>query len=324
MQPHRSSKSVYAAIVFVLLLWAGLAAVYFGRNAIFDWWRLQGYTPPAAIVALADDTTMSDDSRRLFYVYRPSIDESDSFNTHCRDSEFTIVLGCYISYQGIYIFNIDDERLAGVQQVTAAHELLHAEYDRLSSGERARVDKMLADFYAGLRDTRITETVAQYEQKDPGSVPNELHSIIGTEVRDLPDNIEQYYAQYFTDRRKIVAYSENYESAFSSRKSQIDDIEKQLTTLKTQIEYANRELESRQDYITNTGASLKQRAANGSASQSEIDAYNQDVDDFNAKINTTNRLVSTYNSKREEYLKLVGEQNDLFKEIDSRQSIDTQ
>lgn len=320
MQP-RKSRFVPVAIILMLCFWALAGITLFGRNAVFDWWRLQGYVPSAEVEALANDTTMNDTSRRLFYAYHPSIEAGTSFNKHCRDSEYTIVLGCYRLYDGIYIFNIDDERLRGVQEVTAAHELLHAGYDRLSGSERERVDTLLMKAYKDLRDARIQKTVAQYEEKDPGSVPSELHSILGTEVRDLPEELEEYYKKYFTDRSKVVAYSEHYESAFSSRKSQIENLEKELESLKAKVDTANKDLASHEADLSTRGAGLKQRAANGSASQQEIDEYNNSVSTFNAKIASTNRLVDSYNSKRQQYLKLVGEQNDLFKEIDSRQGI---
>lgn len=318
MQSTRSSKSVYVAIFLVLLFWAALGTAVFGRNAVFDWWRLRDYVPPAAVVQLADDTTMSDDAKRLFYAYHPSVESSETFNTHCRDNEFTIVLGCYIQYKGIYIFDIDDPRLEGVQQVTAAHELLHAAYDRLSNGERDRIDTLTAQVYEDLQDDRIRKTVEQYREDDPSSVPNELHSILATEVRDLPDELEEHYALYFADRSKIVAYSEKYDAAFESRTTQIESLGKEIDKLKADIEYANRELESQGTYLNEEGSRLQQRANNGQATDQEIAAFNRSVDEYNDEIARVNRLIKTFNTKREQYNALVGEQEELMQEIDSR------
>lgn len=319
MQPQSSSqKSVAFGIFIVLCMWVALAGTFFFRHDVFAWWRLRDYTPPAEVVQLADDTTMNGDTKRLFYVYHPRVESSESFNAHCRDSEYTIVLGCYISYQGIYIFNIDDERLDGVQQVTAAHEVLHAAYDQLSSGERKHVDGMLADVFGNLADDRIKSTIEQYRKNDPKSVPNELHSIIATEVRVLPEELEMYYKKYFNDRSKIVDYSEKYESAFSSRKSQIEAMANELKQLKQSIDENNNELQIEGDDLAARSSTLQRRADSGDLSQSEIDNYNAEVDRYNAKVAATTRMITNYNTKRDQYLKLVGEQDELFSEIDSR------
>jgi uncharacterized membrane protein len=319
VQPKSSShKSVIFGICVVICIWLSLAGAFFLRHDIFAWWRLRDYTPPAEVVQLAEETTMNADTKRLFYVYHPKIEPSDSFNAHCRDSEYTIVLGCYISYQGIYIFDIDDARLDGVLQVTAAHEVLHAAYEQLSVSERARVDGMLARTFADLSDDRIENTIEQYRKNDPESVPNELHSIIATEVRLLPPELETYYKKYFTDRSKIVDYSEKYEAAFSSRKNQIEAIAKELKELKQAIDEKNTELKVEGTDLSARGAVLQRRADSGELSQSELNDYNADVDKYNAKGATTSRLITSYNAKREQYLQLVGEQDELFSEIDSR------
>ena len=65
------------------------------------------------------------------------------------------MLGCYILNKGIYVYDITDDRLAGVRQVTTAHEMLHAAYDRLSVKERAQVDAMTAAAYEKLDNIRI-------------------------------------------------------------------------------------------------------------------------------------------------------------------------
>lgn len=242
LQPAPKRRGAAITIILSVLFWGALALALFQKQAIYDWWRLRDYDPPAAIAQLASDTTMSDGTRRLFYVYHPAIEARDKFNAHC-SAEFTIVLGCYISNTGIYLYKIDDPRLSGVEQVTAAHEVLHAAYERLSSGEREEVDRWTAEVFANLDNERIAKTVAQYRDKDASSVPNELHSILGTEVRDLPADLENYYKRYFNDRSKVVGYSEAYEAAFSSRQDQIDSLEQRLTPMGEQIKKANAELE---------------------------------------------------------------------------------
>src|SRR5688500_6829178 len=102
-QVVRRSTSLILSLAFVAVAWLA----FLQRQAIYDWWRLRGYTPPARISALADQTTMNASTRRLFYVYHPELDDAATFNNHCREkSEQTIVLGCYVSNRGIYLFDV--------------------------------------------------------------------------------------------------------------------------------------------------------------------------------------------------------------------------
>src|SRR5690606_3442881 len=108
-----------------------------------------------------------------------------------------IVLGCFVEGQGIYLYNVSDERLDGVKEVTAAHEVLHAGYSRLSSRDKARINHLLDQAFQANNDERIKETVETYRKRDPSIVSNELHSILATEARELPSELEEHYRRYF-------------------------------------------------------------------------------------------------------------------------------
>ena len=151
---------VVLAIVLLVLL-AGVDQ----QQAIGDWLRLRGYTPNQEVTALADTDTFTSTSRHLFYINRPEIIPKSEFVGSCNNTkaEQTIVLGCYHGVQnGIFVLRIaNDSRLNGVMQVTAAHEMLHAAYDRLSNSERTKVNAMLEDYYHHqLKDARIQKTIA--------------------------------------------------------------------------------------------------------------------------------------------------------------------
>src|ERR1035438_2196603 len=105
------------------------------RYNIYDTYRLYDYTPPTAITQLAAQTTMTPYAKKLFYVYHPTLEGSTSFNKDCQVTEQAIVLGCTAINRGIWLFNVSDPQLNGVEQVTAAHEMLHVAYSRLRSEE---------------------------------------------------------------------------------------------------------------------------------------------------------------------------------------------
>lgn len=292
------------------------------RQAIFDWYRLRDYQPSAAIAALADNTTMTDTGRHLFYVYHAELQGRDDFNQSCQFSEQSIVLGCYVSNQGIYIYDVEDERLAGIEEVTAAHEVLHAAYDRLSSSERGRIDALTAQVFEGITNPRVLDSVKAYHDKDPAIVPNELHSIIGTEIRDIPEELETYYARYFKDRKTVVGYSEKYEKAFTERKARADSLLRQIEAVRVQIEQNDADLtRMRTELEAEYRALESQRAsAEPSSFNARVRAYNAQVQTYNTKVRQSYVLIDRHNALVNEYNQVVLEEKELIKAIDSRPS----
>jgi phage shock protein A len=293
---------------------AGLFALYQQRQAIYDWTRLRNYDPPPAVVQLASDTTMNDSARHLFYVYHPQLNNRDQFSQNCTNvGEQTIVLGCYVSRTGIYLFDIDDPRLEGVEQVTAAHEMLHAAYERLDTEERSRIDNLTQQTLNALADQRIRDTIENYRKKDPSVVPNELHSIIGTEVRSLPPELEAYYQRYFTNRAQIVGFSEKYEGVLTARRQHAEALEAQIKALRAQIEQL-------EDTLTAERADL-QRDRAGVDTQAEVTEYNARVGAYNAEIRHFNNLVAEHNNLVKEHEANALEEQSLFKALDSRPTL---
>jgi hypothetical protein len=313
----------YSVSILIVLL---AVTAWYKQDALFDAWRLRSYNPPAEVARLADTTTMTPSARRLFYVYRPALEDKGSFNQHCSNSEQTIVLGCYIEHQGIYLYNISDQRLNGVIEVTAAHEMLHGAYDRLSDKERQRIDGLTAGVAASLTDERIKSTVENYRKKDPSVVPNELHSILATEVRNLPPDLEAYYGRYFTNRKAIVDLADQYKQAFTEREDEVKSIDAQLEALKAQIDALNSSLESQQTALKTSYDDLQHKRSSGSVDQynAAVPTYNQAVSAYNRDVNQQKLLVTQYNSLVEQRNALATEENELIKALDSRSTIQQQ
>ena len=322
--PSRRTRIISFSAFLLVLLVAGL--LWLNRWNIYDAMRLRGYQAPAPIAQLATDTTMNSSTRRLFYVYHPELEDKSAFVQSCKSAEKTIVLGCYVPSQGIYLSNITDQRLAGVVQVTAAHETLHAAYDRLSSSDKANVDNMLNAAYQEVTDQRIKDTIEAY-RKEGADVTNELHSILGTEVRNLPADLETYYRRYFTNRLVIVAYSEKYEQAFTDRQKAVAEYDKQLASLKQQLDAAEASLSTQETALKDQRSQL-----DSLLNAKRYEAYNAGVPGYNASVNAYNKNVRNIRSLIEKYNDLVvkrnaivNEESELVKSIDSRpETINTQ
>ncbi len=316
MGPNTKRFGRLAAMGLVV---AAPLVIWTQRWNIYDTLRLRGYQPPAQIAQLATDTSLNDGSRRLFYVYHPELEQKQAFNDNCKSAEKTIVLGCYVSGRGIYLYSVTDERLNGVVQVTAAHETLHAAYERLDGREKQRVKGLIDDAYAKLTDQRIKDTIEDYRQNG-ADITNELHSILGTEVRSLPAELEQYYSRYFTNRLKIVEYSEKYEQAFTERKNRIADADRQLEALKQQINAGEASLGALSQELKNERARLDKLLASKdyAAYNAAVPGFNSRVNAYNAQVGQVRRLIDQFNALVAERNSIAAEENDLYKAIDSR------
>ena len=325
MQSSSNSSWVVIRRLLTLVAIVGIiAGVWFERYAIYDIYRLHDYNAPVPVSALATSDTMTKKAQNLFYVNHPQLLDRTSFGNHCPEDEQTIVLGCYVPRDGIYLFDVTDERLHGVEEVTAAHEMLHAAYERLDSNTREHIDTLTQQAYANLVDQRVRDNIEAYRRSDPSVVPNELHSILGTEVSSLPAELEQYYSQYFTNRAVVVAFSNNYEKEFTDRRATLDEDNNKLKDMKTRIDAAESELSSLKAQLLAQRQSMEDlsRAGNYEAFNAQVGPFNAGVDSYNAKAAALKIQIDAYNALVDQVKALQLEVNNLRQSLDSRQAQD--
>lgn len=325
---NRKTKKVRPWLLSTLFFTVVMAGVFLvglsQQRAIADWFLLHNYQAPARVDRLATQDTMTDKARRIFYVNRPVIEDRSDFIRSCPSGtqEKTIVLGCYRSDQaGIFLLNVSDSRLDGVKRVTAAHEMLHAAYDRLNADERKSIDAQLEAYYKnGLTDTRIKSTIDLYKVSEPKDVVNEMHSIFGTEVADLPKGLEQYYQHYFTNRKAIVAFSANYQSEFTSRRDQVAKDDARLKQLKADIDDREAALKSAQSDISNKQSTLMALRNNNnlSAYNAGVPAYNASVADYNNQVAVLKDVIVNYNTLVAERNAIALEEDQLVKSLSAQ------
>lgn len=313
----RYKKSVFSALLSALIFLFSLVMLV-NRQAVLDRVILLSYTPPDYIVGIADKIKITESSRTVFYANKPEILEKDTFNSTCPVSEESIVLGCYTG-RNIYIYNVVDERLQGVKEVTAAHELLHAEYDRISSSQRAKVNTLIEKQLELLTDQRILKNIEAYRLKDPSVVLNEAHSILGTEVSQLLPELEDYYKKYFSDRASIVKLSDAYESVFTSLKNQVEDYDKKLTELKKIIDAKEADLAVEADNLINWSSELEELKQKGDIYNynAQVQSYNASVENYRKHLSEVRSLISEYNAIVEKRNQLNIQQSSLFNSINS-------
>jgi hypothetical protein len=320
------TKKLFSTAIILAMIAVPILAVA-NAQAIGDWWSLRGYAPADPVVKLADEDTMTDKARHLFYVNHPElVSDKVKFRAACPLSEQTIVLGCYYHIEGsfregITVFDVTDARLSGVEEVTSAHEMLHAAYDRLSTNDKKRINNLLVDYYNNsLHDERIEATIESYKKTEPKDVVNEMHSVFGTEVGDLPAPLEDYYKQYFTDRHAITNFSNQYESVFAQNKAQLDNLKVQIDQLKSQLTADKNTIENEQNTLAAESNRMQGLLSSGKNQQ-----YNAAVDPYNRRVASLRYLISSYNSNInrinvlvEQYNGLAYAQESLYSSIDTR------
>lgn len=298
-----------------LIILALAGGIVSQRQAIQDEWQLYGYTAPVAVANLATQDGMTSYARRVYYVNRPGIISGSQFSQLCPSnnrSEKTIVLGCYHGGQsGIELLGVNDPFLNGVEQVTAAHEMLHAAYDRLSTSEKNKIDALLTNYYQhDLHDARLLAIIDAYKLSEPNDVVNEMHSVFGTEIVSLPLPLEQYYQRYFTNRMDVVAFAAKYQAEFTNRQNVVTQDDAQLATLKTQIESIQSDLADQLAVINDSQARLTAlRSSDVYAYNASVPAYNRLVDRYNSEVNYIQALTAQYNE-------LVNSRNAIALEVD--------
>ncbi|QNO38553.1 hypothetical protein H4J02_06015 [Protaetiibacter sp. SSC-01] len=319
---RRAGRWIAAVLVAALAVAVAIAAPWNPQNrqAWADQWVVWTEPPPERIEQLAVDLTLTETGRRIFFASRPQLDGATDFQDHC-PLEGGVVLGCY-GGGGIFIYEVTDERLSGTVEATAAHELLHAVYDRMSRDDRARVDAIVAEVVASLPegDPNIA-TVAGYAEKQHA---DEWHSRIGTGYLELPAELEEHYARIFADRSRVVAFEK-------ARTAQIDEYSARIEQLSAELDAGL--------------ADLEQRSAAYDAAIAELDT---DIEDFNRRADTVgafpsqeafqrerakllerqealeqervqlNADVDAYNAKIEELKSLDAQRAELYSQLDSR------
>lgn len=319
--PRRPRHRLFGSLLILLIWLVIFGLIAYNWQNIDDWWKLRGYQAPADIAQLASQDTMTPYGRKIFYVNHAAILTKTAFPQKCPNNggEQTIVLGCYHSDQaGIFLLGVDDPRLNGVEPVTAAHEMLHGAYDRLSSADKAKVNAMLLDYYNNdLHDQRLRDTIAAYKKTEPKDIVDEMHSIFGTEVANLPPGLEQYYSRYFTDRAQVAAYAAKYQAEFTSRQAAVAQDDAQLAALKQQIDSLESDLRAKQAAIEARQASLNSLQASGDITtyNADVPAYNALVNEYNSEVGQVRTLISQYNDLVAARNAIALQENQLSKEL---------
>jgi len=258
------------------------------------------------LVELVDGSELTRHARELVADNQTRVDDKDDFNRDCPNPESaaTLTLACYTGSR-IYVLRVDQPNLAGVMNVSLAHETLHAAFDELPRSERREVVDLLEAFMAETGDDRIEALLLEYKRTEPGRRATELHSLIGTQVADLPRALERHYARYFEDRSTVVDAFVGYQSVFDDLQVRYDELSLQAASIETQI--------------TDTDAAYQAAGAEADRFFEEIQSLRNQgrVDESNALVGAQNAAADRANGLGDQYNALVAQYNGLVDEINA-------
>ncbi|MBX9471156.1 hypothetical protein [Microcella sp.] len=291
-----------------VLAGAGWAAA--NPRLVGDAVTVHRFDPPVAISALATDADMSERGRFVFYASVPELVPAESFDLFCsRDEPGIGVLGCFTLAEGrIFLYDITDADLEPFEVVVAAHEMLHAAWDRLSADEQLALAAPLEAVFAELGpDHELVERIASYEAFDPTSRVPELYAIIGTEIAELPEALELHYAEYFDDRSVVVGVWKQIEAIFVELETELERLGAELEALAAQID-AEREAAERDATALEADISAFNARAERPGGYTSQSAFERDRDALlarqkalNAQIDATNATIDAYNALLDEF-----------------------
>lgn len=319
MKKHKRLYSIITLACFAVLF----VAVYSNIQTIKD----------KVVVATTDISANSQILKRqleltpkgefLYEASQTELQKAEEFRNSCQGLEKNnIVLGCY-TRQRIFVYDIREKKLEGVRQVTAAHELLHAVYERLSSEDQETVNRLLKQQLASLSDKRIKETIALYSNLDEAERMDEIHAILGSELEEVSPPLERHYQKYFTNRSVITNFAKQYQSQFIRLEEQRKAYDKEIAKLKSQIEYLQKSLTEQKQQLDAKKAEIE------STEFSSTQSFNAAVETFetlrvsyNASVGRLQQLIKTHNTTVEVRNRLATAEIALAKKLDS--SISTQ
>lgn len=304
------SRELVAVLITSLVMIGGYLVIQ--STPVQDWWKGVNYDESAAIGEIRKDLELTDKGERIFLATQPALESAEDFNEHCDSHRMDVsLLGCYVKDK-MYIYEIQHSDLKDSNKVTAAHELLHAAWARMSNGEREHVEKLLQDFKQQYPDW-VEEELKLYGENEQ---LEELYTRVGTKCRDIPEELEQHYQTYFKNRLKIVEFYENYQAPFNKLQAESKELREKVERLGQEIETERQEYFTRLDQFDTQVAKFNNCADTEGCFHSVVEFQNRRTqlenervslnnlrEQINLKIDENNAAVAEYQEKQ----KLLGE-----------------
>ena len=316
----KTAKTGLGLILGLLVLILGFEAFsYFGG---FDYIKAQAYTPSSEMTTIISELNLTERGDRIFRAVSPSLASRTVFNEKCNSHDSEIyVLGCYVTGDDkIYLYDITAEELEGIKESTSAHELLHAVYSRLPFWEKDELNDKLRKVYDTLDESSdIKTSMGLYSDNE---FYDELHSRIGTEIKDLPSELEEHYAAIFKDQDKIVDFYDKYSGTFKKLEKELDELSKKIEEGKNYIDQETARLDSLSSELNKKIEDYNSRIGAGnydsvSSAQTEAASLQREISELESAYKKLNEYINEYNKLIDQYNENAIQTNEILDSINS-------
>ncbi len=318
----KNRKPLILLCVFALI--AVLAVIFFLNHDFFiDSFNAMTYNPSPAMSEIRSNLNLTNDGLRIFNASHPVLSSRDEFNEACQSHDEAVsVLGCYDTNKHVFVYNVEDETLAGIRESTSAHEFLHAVWDRLSTVEKENLEPILIETYDN--HLELKETIESYDEKER---LDEIYVRLATQVAELPSSLESHYAKYFRNQDTIVEYYDAYIAPFNELKNQIEKLKTELDTFEREINIRSSALDERVSEFEDAVDEFNDCADTAGCFSSEYAFRTRrtelvdEQESINAENTAINILIDTYNSKVTVYNQSIARSTDLQNKINSNSNL---
>jgi hypothetical protein len=312
---HRAKFGSF--LISLMIIFVFLCAYIFQ-----DEFKARDFVLTGDLSTITSSLKLTDRANLILRAAHPALQEKENFNQNCNShSQEIYVLGCYREDQDrLYIYNVDSSEIPGVREVTTAHEMLHAAYHRLLFWEKNDLNDQLQSAYQQLpADSDLRVSMQNYR---PDEFYDELHSRLGTEVKNLPATLERYYQRYFMDRQAIVKFNEQYHNVFTELKRETDRLKTSIETKKQAIETQTKQYQEQKQQLNEVISDFNSRAARGDLSnQSDFNTKRQAIvsriDKLNLEYDQLKKSIEELNSEIAKYNQSIYHNNELIDQINS-------
>ena len=289
--------------ILLLALIVVAAAIALNRQWLYDFWRGKTYVATPEMAKIRSSLNLTGEGEFLFNASQPELNSKDDFNARCRrENDEKAILGCYTE-DNIYVYNITEQELDGIRELTSAHELLHAVFARMSESEKSTLKPYLDQVYKE-NEENLKEDLSNYIEEEKFE---ELYVRAGTEIKNLPLVLENHYSKYFQNQDQVVEFYDKYIVVFRELESELQQLEEEMNALAEQIELNTTDYDRRVSQLNADIISFNSCANVAGCFKSEADFYarrNALVGEQSALeqlYNEINSLIDSYNAKVEAY-----------------------
>lgn len=169
--------------------------------------------PGEGLDMLIDRMALTGEGRRVFLSARPVV--VDDLGELCGEApdagegdDSLVTLGCYRHTDRIFLLRGDGPFGNAMTLTTAAHELLHAAYARLTDSEKQTLGALLTVEVARLgADDPVLRQIDASVGDDERSRVNEQFAYLGSQVvlpGGFSEELEAFYARWMSDRDALA------------------------------------------------------------------------------------------------------------------------